>query len=146
MAAASLSNFTTIFTSFDLVSNLFLLVVATGLANTMAMSVRERTRELGVMRAVGFSPAQLGGFVVGEALFLGVMGGGVGLLMSYPVIEALVSKVLADQMNFPPVLIHPRVAAWAMALTAGLSLLASGLPAYRVMKLRVVEAISRVGC
>jgi len=143
MAAANLSNFSAILTSFDLVSNLFLLVIAAVLANTMVMSVRERTRELGVMRALGFTPNTLAGLVVAEALMLGVLGGAVGLLLSYPSIEGLVSKVLQDQMRFPPILIHPRVAVLAFGLSVVLGLVASGLPAYRVARLQVVHALGR---
>ena len=51
-------------------------------ANTMSMAVRERRTEIGVLKTLGFSSAHVMGFVVGEALVLGVLGGALGVFGS----------------------------------------------------------------
>jgi putative ABC transport system permease protein len=97
------------------------------------------------MRALGFTPAQLVRMVLAEALVLGAVGGLMGLAISYPLFEGLVSRVLEETNGFQPIKIHPRAAAGAVVLSVLLSLLAAGLPCYRVGRLRVTEALSRVG-
>jgi putative ABC transport system permease protein len=113
--------------------------------NTLAMNVRERTHEYGVMRAIGFGPHHLGLLVLAEATLLGLLGAAIGLSLSYPLFENLVSHALQDRMSFPPIVIHRRVAWLAVALGVGLSVLAAALPVYRVAQLRVTDALRRLG-
>lgn len=144
-AQANLGNFSAILTAMDVVSYLILAVVMSIVGNTLAMSVRERTHEFGVMRAIGFAPRQLGLLVLAEAGLLGLLGAAVGVALSYPLFENLVSHALQDAMGFPPIVIHRRVAWLAVALGVGLSVLAAALPIYRVAQLRVTDALRRLG-
>ena len=59
-----------------------MLVAALGIANTMTMSIYERTREIGIMKAVGASNRQIKRVFLGEAAIIGVLGGIGGLLFS----------------------------------------------------------------
>jgi putative ABC transport system permease protein len=142
---AEIGNFSAILTALDVVSYLVLAAVLSLIGNTLAMNVRERTHEYGVMRAIGFAPRQLGLLVLAEAALLGLLGAALGLLLSYPLFEEVLSRVLRDAMDFPPIVIHGRVAGLAVALGVGLSLLASAVPVYRVAQLRVTEALRRLG-
>jgi putative ABC transport system permease protein len=144
-AQAALGNFSAILTALDVVSYLILAVVMSIVGNTLAMSVRERTHEFGVMRAIGFAPRQLGLLVLAEAGLLGLLGAGIGVGLSYPLFENLVSHALQDAMSFPPIVIHRRVAWLAAALGVGLSMLAATMPIYRVAQLRVTDALRRLG-
>jgi putative ABC transport system permease protein len=113
--------------------------------NTLAMNVRERTHEYGVMRAIGFNPRQIGLLVLAEAMLLGLLGAAIGVSISYPLFENLVSRALRDAMSFPPIVIHDRVAWLAVALGVGLSVVAAAAPVYRVAQLRVTDALRRIG-
>jgi putative ABC transport system permease protein len=115
------------------------------IGNTLAMNVRERTHEYGVMRAIGFGSRQLGLLVLAEGALLGLLGAAIGLALCYPLFEGVLSHVLQDAMDFPPIVIHRRVAWLAVALCVGLSVLAAAVPMYRVAQLRVTDALRRLG-
>jgi putative ABC transport system permease protein len=142
---AAIGSFSAILTALDFVSYLILAVVMSIIGNTLAMNVRERTHEYGVMRAIGFGSRQLGLLVLAEAALLGLLGAALGIGLSYPLFEGVVSHALQDAMRFPPIVIHERVAWVAVALGVGLSLLAAVLPIYRLAQLRVTDALRRLG-
>lgn len=144
-AQANLGNFAAITTAMDIVSYLILAVVMSIVGNTLAMNVRERTHEYGVMRAIGFGSRQIGLLVLAEAALLGLLGAAIGLGLSYPLFENIVSHALQDAMQFPPIVIHRRVAWLAVGLGIGLSVLAAAAPIYRVAQLRVTDALRRIG-
>jgi putative ABC transport system permease protein len=144
-AQANLGNFSAVLTALDVVSYLILAVVMSIVGNTLAMNVRERTPEYGMMRAIGFSARHLALLVLAEAGLLGLLGTAIGLGLSYPLFEDVVSHALQDVMNFPPIVIHRRVAWLAVALCVGLSVLAASVPVYRVAQLRVTDALRRLG-
>ncbi len=142
---AEIGNFSAILTALDTVSYLVLAVVMSIIGNTLAMNVRERTHEYGVMRAIGFGAHRLGLLVLAEAALLGLLGAAIGLSLSYPLFEGILSRALSEAMDFPPIVIHPRVAWLALALGIGLSMLAAAVPMYRVAQLRVTDALRRLG-
>jgi putative ABC transport system permease protein len=144
LTASNIGRFRAVLDALDLVSYLILGVVVSMVSNTIAMNVRERTREYGVMRAMGFAPAHVVWLVLGEAALIGLAGGLIGLGISYPLFEGVVSRALQEAMQFPPIVVPRRVAAAALALGAGLSLLAAGIPAYRVSQLGVTQSLRRV--
>jgi putative ABC transport system permease protein len=144
-AQANLGSLSAILTALDVVSYLVLAVVMSIVGNTLAMNVRERTHEYGVMRAIGFGSRQLGLLVLAEAALLGLLGAATGVGLSFPLFENVVSHALQDAMNFPPIVIHRRVAWLAVALGVGLSVLAAAVPIYRVAQLRVTDALRRLG-
>jgi putative ABC transport system permease protein len=117
----------------------FTLLLVTG--NTMAISVRERTAELGVFKAIGFSNRKVLFFVLAESLVIALAGGILGLLL------ALVAMpILANALNgmMPILVLAPSVFAlgFVTALTVGL---ASGLlPGLGAMRLQIVNALRRV--
>lgn len=116
----------------------FTLLLVTG--NTMAISVRERTNELGVLKAIGFSDRIVLGFILGESMVI-ALAGCVGLLLALVFVPVL-SRAMAGLL--PPLLITVKTMAYGLiaALVVGF---ASGiLPAYGAMRMRVVNALRRV--
>jgi putative ABC transport system permease protein len=119
----------------------FTLLLVTG--NTMATSVRERTAEVAVLKAVGYSDLLVLWFVIAESLTIAVVGGGAGLLGA-----VVFAKLLASSGSLASVL--PNIAIPRSSLATGALLafavgIASGLlPAVGAMRLRVVEAMRRV--
>jgi len=131
----------------DIVSVVILVIMILILGNTIAMGVRERTHEYGVMRAIGFSPKHLARFVYGEALVTGLLGGALGLLLAYPFVNQVVGRFLEENMGglFPYFRVDPGTALAAIVLAGVLGLLAAALPAYQASKLDVVTSLRKVG-
>ena len=131
----------------DVVSIVILIIMMLILGNTIAMNSRERTNEYGVLRAIGFLPKHVAIAVVGEALALGALGGGAGLLIAYPIVERGLGRWLEENMGgmFPVFRISLGTAFAAFGCAALLAGTASLIPAYRAFKIDVVNALRRVG-
>jgi len=118
---------------------LFTMLLVT--ANTMAQSVRERTAELALMKALGFSNLRLAGLVLLESLLLTFVGGIIGLLLAYAVIAGIPAALL----EFLPGLYIPAAGALlGVLLMLLLGVLTALLPVGRAMRLRVVAALRSV--
>jgi putative ABC transport system permease protein len=117
------------------------------LGNTIAMGVRERTLEYGVLRALGFSPGHVRTFVLGEALTIGVLAGVGGLALSYPIVQLGMGRWLEENMGswFPYFRLNAGTAALAVALSVFLGAASAIIPAMQASKLSVVDALRRVG-
>ena len=136
-----------ILSALDFVSLVILGIMMLILGNTIAMGVRERTREYGVLLALGFRPKHIATFVLGEGITIGLIGGGLGLLISYPIVEQGMGRWLEENMGayFPYFSIPTGVALVALGLAALLAGLASVIPAYSASKLDVIDALRRLG-
>lgn len=138
--------FSAILKVMDIVSVVILLIMMLILGNTIAMGVRERTSEYGTLRAIGFLPKHLATFVLGEAITVGALGGGVGLAIAYPFVNLGMGRWLEENMGtfFPYFRVQPDIALEAFALALALATTAAALPAYRASKLKVVDALRRI--
>jgi len=112
--------------------------------NTMAQSVRERTQELGLLKAVGFSNELVLGVVLGESLAITVLGGILGLLLGWLMVSALGQASFIRQF-FPIFFIPTRDLIIGGALTITLGFVAGILPAIQAMRLRLADALRREG-
>lgn len=111
-----------------------------GVANTMALSVHERTRELGLLRAVGMSRRQVRATVRGEAAMIGVLGTTLGIAIGVFFGWAAM-RALADQ-GFDVLTIPAPNLAVIAAFGAIAAAVAAGLPARRAARLDVLHALS----
>jgi putative ABC transport system permease protein len=108
-------------------------------ANTMAQSVRERTSEVGVLKTLGFSNASILMLVLGEAILITVIGGGLGLAASW----------LFVQQGDPtggmlPIFVLPtRDVVTGVVLIVLLGIAAGALPAFTAMQLKITEALRK---
>jgi putative ABC transport system permease protein len=136
-----------ILTAMDIVSAVILAIMLLILGNTIAMSVRERTHEYGVLLAVGFRPRHIGGFIIGEGIAIGLLGGVCGLILAYPLVEKGLGRFLEENMGsyFPYFRVPLEVSVLALIICAVLGALAAGIPAYRASRLNAVEALRRLG-
>jgi ABC-type lipoprotein release transport system permease subunit len=130
-------------------------VASFGVLNTMMMSVFERTRELGVLKAIGMRPARMVELVMVESLFLGLLAGAMGLVLGGLLDLWLVTKGFdmsagnPEGMTFNGVTLDPvlygevRVAGIVQVIGAllAVSLLASIYPAWRASRLDPVDAL-----
>lgn len=133
-----------IITTFLLIMAVLLAVVgALGLTGTMGINVLERTREIGVMRAIGASSLEIGKVFVIEAMCIGLLSWLAGAILALPIAMLLSNQVgmlflqspLAFSFSFTGVLI------W-LGLSIILSVLASLLPAWDAAKMSVREVLS----
>ena len=116
-------------------------VAAVALLNTLTLSVLERRRELGVLRAMGSSRRFALQMVLAEAAGIGVVGGVLGLVFGLTD-QWLFSLVSGDMMNFQ---VSFRPSPMALVFTIGavaISLLGSVPPARRAARLNIIEAVS----
>jgi putative ABC transport system permease protein len=115
------------------------IIAAVGIANTIALSVVERTRELGLLRAVGMTRRQLRATIRWESIIIAVFGASLGLLIGVLGGWGLV-KSLGDE-GFDVIRI-PVAQLLLLALGAGLiGLLAALWPAWRASRLKVLDAV-----
>ena len=142
-----LGMFAAVLKAIDIVSVVITLIMALIVGNTIAMGVRERTNEYGVLRAIGFLPVHIVRFILAEGLVIGVLGGLIGVLLGYPLINNGMGRVIEENMGqfFPQFRVQPQMAAFALALATLLGLVAAILPARKASRLQVVEALRRVG-
>ena len=135
-----------ILAALDVIALIILLIMMMTIGNTIAMGVRERTREYGVLRALGFRPGHIRLFVVGEALALGLVAVVVGLGLSIPIVELGMGRWLEENMGawFPYFRIDTKTYILAFTIGLGLAGVASILPAVRAGKLSVTTALRRV--
>ena len=138
---------TAVLTAINVVSLVILAIMLLILGNTIAMGARERTNEYGVLRAIGFMPRHLVMFILGEAATLGLIGGGLGVLAAYGIIDHGVGPALEANMGgfFPFFRVSPTTALMAIGLAMLLGIVAAAIPAYRSSRIEVVDAIRRVG-
>lgn len=142
-----LGMFAAVLKAIDIVSVVITLIMALIVGNTIAMGVRERTNEYGVLRAIGFLPNHIVRFILAEGLVIGVLGGLIGVLLGYPLINNGMGRVIEENMGqfFPQFRVQPQMAAFALGLATLLGLVAAILPARKASRLQVVEALRRVG-
>jgi len=107
--------------------------------NTMAQSVRERTDELGVLKAMGFTNSAVLALVLGESCFLASLGGAVGLLVAWLLIRTGDPTGGALPMFYFPL---ERVLV-GLGLAVLLGLATGAVPAWQAMRLQIAEALRR---
>jgi putative ABC transport system permease protein len=115
------------------------LLLVTG--NTMAISVRERTSELAVFKAIGYSDRFILFFVLAESMAVALFGGILGLLVAKLVIPVL-AKGLSSML--PNLILSPAILGLGLATALFVGLLSGLLPGLGAMRLRVVNALRRV--
>ena len=117
----------------------FTLLLVTG--NTMAISVRERTAELAVLKAIGYSDRTILFFVLAESLVIALFGGLLGLLLAVaatPVLAAALASML------PNLALPASVLALGLAVALLVGIISGLLPGIGAMRMRVVNALRRV--
>jgi putative ABC transport system permease protein len=110
-------------------------------ANTMALSIRERMGELAVLKTLGFTHVQVMLLVLGESCALALLGAVLGLGLALAVVPGIAQAL---QQFIPVFFVPPRDIAIGLALALLLGLVAGLPPALQAMRLRIVEALRRV--
>jgi ABC-type antimicrobial peptide transport system permease subunit len=133
-----------------------LFVATVGIVNTMFVSVMERTREIGVLKALGYRPRQIMGMFLSEAALTGVIGGFVGIALGFVLSFAIGGELgggLIGGRGFgggfggggSSQAIHPvftpGLIIFSLVVPIGLSVVAGLYPAWRASKMNAVVAL-----
>lgn len=147
--AEQLGTFRAVIDGIVLVLNAFaiiaLLAASFGIVNTLFMSVQERTREIGLMKAMGMGSGKVFGLFSLEAVFIGFLGSaigaGLGMLVGTAVSSSLSGAVLADLPGLTLIAFDPVSIAVILLVVMGVAFLAGTLPAARAARQDPVESL-----
>ncbi|MES2089128.1 MAG: FtsX-like permease family protein, partial [Pseudomonadota bacterium] len=124
------------------VSFIIILIIMVVMANTMAMTARERLAEYATLRALGFRPGFISKLLLGESLLIAVMGGLVGVALTFPLARAFASTV----GTLLPVF---QVSGLTLALQWLACLIVGGVaaawPAWKMSRIDIVQGLRNVG-
>jgi ABC-type antimicrobial peptide transport system permease subunit len=129
------------------IGSISLIVAAIGIANTMVMSIYERTREIGVMKVIGASVSDVRRIFLTEASLIGLLGGVLGIALSIGISQLLnyIFRSTEAGIRLGADAVISIIPIWLIALSLIFSsligLMAGYFPAKRATKLSAIEAI-----
>jgi putative ABC transport system permease protein len=112
------------------------------LANTMAMNARERLGEYAALKTMGFRARHLAGLIMGESLMLSLVGGLLGLALSFPAVGVFPPEVT---QYFPGLEVSRMTALIGMAVALAVGVLAGIIPAWQATRVQIATALRKVG-
>lgn len=113
-------------------------------ATTMAMSIRERTREVAVLKTLGFTRPSILRLYIGEGVLVALTGGAFGCVMAYALVTVL-SHAPGMGMFFSGVKVTPGTLALAVIVAGLVGFMSAIIPAYHSAKLDIVEGLRYIG-
>jgi putative ABC transport system permease protein len=123
-----------------IVSYVVILIILAVMANTMAMSARERTSEYATLKAIGFGPPFLAALIFGESLVICAVGGAIGIALTPPVAAAFKKFVSI----FPVFNVSAETLALQSACALLVAVVAGIVPAVRASRIRIVEGLRSI--
>jgi putative ABC transport system permease protein len=138
---AMLGNIKTLISSISSVVVFTILLVT---ANTMAMSIRERAREIAILKTLGFTRRRLLGLLVAESAGIALAGGLLGTLGAR-LFYSLVDVWKHTQGFFPIFVVEPETIAIGLLLSVLIGVTSAAVPAYRVSRQTIAHALRRTG-
>jgi putative ABC transport system permease protein len=129
------------------ISLIILFAVTLIVANTVAMSARERVTEIAVMRTLGFGRGHILGFILSESVLMSLVGGILGVLLAkfffVPALVAAGNKTSISiwLINFK---VSPQTLVMAFFVSVGVGILAGFLPAIQSSRLKIVDGLRKV--
>jgi ABC-type antimicrobial peptide transport system permease subunit len=121
-----------------------IVISAAGITNTLLMSVNERTREIGMMKAIGASGYHIGILLIAETLVITTLGGIIGILAALAgsgIIETFVRGLVPYAPSGSFVSFDPFLIGSCLLFSIGLGLLCGFYPAWKSARLSPMEAI-----
>jgi putative ABC transport system permease protein len=131
-----------IVTALKVVSFVVIVIILAVVANTMAMTARERLAEYATLKALGFQPGFVAALIVAESVLMTAIGGLVGIALTFPVAAGF-KQAMGSMFPVFKVTEETVVLQAAAALLVGL--LAAVLPAVRAARVRIVEGLRYIG-
>lgn len=130
-----------IITAIELVSFVVIIIILAVVANTVAMSVRERTNEYAVFMTLGFGGWRVAGLILGESIVITMLGCAFGVAATYPAAQ-IFGKAMGAY--FPVFHVSPGTLLLDVAFSFVVGILAALVPIYRTLRMRIAEGLRMV--
>jgi putative ABC transport system permease protein len=125
------------------VSFVVIFIIMAVVANTMAMTARERIAEYATLKALGFTPAYVAALIFGEALLLATIGAGMGILLTFPVAEGFASSPAGAL--FATFRVSPQTVQLQIICALIVGTVAGFIPAWRSARVKIVDGLRHMG-
>ena len=123
------------------VSFIIILIIMAVMANTMTMTARERLAEYATLKALGFPPAFVVKLLFGESLMIALIGGGLGIALTFPLADAFVK---AAGTLFPIFKVSPLTVGLQVLAAAVVGLVSAAWPAWKMSRIDIVQGLRHV--
>ena len=126
----------------QLVSFVIIFIIMAVVANTMAMTARERIGEYAVFKTLGFSGFHISGLIFGESMFVTMLGAVLGIVLTFPV-----AKIFSQQLStfFPVFNVAIETIYMDIAASFLIALVAGVFPSWRAVNIRIADGLRRIG-
>ncbi|MBP8697266.1 MAG: FtsX-like permease family protein, partial [Syntrophobacterales bacterium] len=123
-------------------SVVIIVIIMAVVANTMAMTARERIGEYAVFKTLGFGGWFIAGLVFGESLLISLLGTAVGIALTFPAAEAF-----ADYLGayFPIFFVETETVLMGLAAGVLVGVVAALFPTWRAVNIRIADGLRRIG-
>jgi putative ABC transport system permease protein len=128
--------------SIKVISIVVIFIIMIVLANTMAMTARERIGEYAILKTLGFGPGYILLLIAGESLLIALGGGLLGILLTFPTVH-VVGKPLST--FFPVFVVTPRTLWLALGASLLVGLAAAAFPVWRAATVRIADGLRGIG-
>jgi putative ABC transport system permease protein len=125
-----------------LVSYVVIVIILAVMANTMAMTARERLGEYATLKALGFSPAYVAALILGESISIAAIGAAIGIALTFPVGDWFAAQV---GTLFPVFEVSGHTVALQIACALGVGVLAAIVPGRRAATVKIVDGLRAIG-
>ncbi len=124
------------------VSYVVIVIIMAVMANTMAMTARERYGEYATFKALGFSNGFVAMLIFAESLGIAVLGGALGIAFTFPMAEAFASTVGSILSGFH---VSEETIAMQFAAAVVIGVVAAAIPAWNAARVRIVDGLRAIG-
>ncbi len=126
----------------QIVSFVVIIIIMAVMANTMAMTARERIGEYAIMKTLGFGAWHIAHLIFGESLLISAMGCALGIALTFPA-----AKIFGDSLSqyFPVFNVAPESIYMDIGAAAIVGLVAAAFPTWRAIRVRIADGLRRIG-
>ncbi len=125
------------------VSYVVIVIIMAVMANTMAMTARERYGEYATLKALGFSNGFVAMLIFAESLGIALIGGGLGIALTFPLAQAFISTPVGSLLT--GFVISDQTIAIQAAAALVIGVVAAAIPAWRAARVRIVDGLRAIG-
>jgi len=125
-----------------LVSFVIIFIIMAVVANTMAMTARERIGEYAIFKTLGFRGFHIGGLIFGESIIITMIGAVFGIMLTFPV-----AKIFAHELStfFPIFNVETKTIYMDLAASFIVAFVAGIFPTWRAVNIRIADGLRRIG-
>ncbi len=126
----------------QIVSYVVIVIIMIVAANTMAMTARERITEYATLKTLGFGARHIAGIVFGESVFIAMIGGALGVLLTFPGARWIETEL---SQYFPSFTVAPATVYVELLAACMIGAVAGVFPTWRGATIRIAEGLRRIG-